>query len=53
MDLSKLDGNCNNECESSLTQADNLIKAGQIQAGFELLLKILQYNQRLVKLTIT
>lgn len=37
------------ECESTLAQADNLIKAGQIQAGVELLLKILQYNPQFGK----
>jgi tetratricopeptide (TPR) repeat protein len=39
----------NLECESTLAKADNLIKAGQIEAGIELLLKILQYNPQFGK----
>ena len=34
----------NLECELNFIQADNLIKAGQIQVGIELLIKILQDN---------
>ncbi len=50
MDLNKFEGtNYNSECELSFAQADNLIKAGQVQAGFELLQKILQYDPQFGK----
>ncbi len=39
----------NLECESTLAQADSLIKAGQIQTAVELLVKILQYNPQFGK----
>ncbi|MCX7592928.1 MAG: tetratricopeptide repeat protein [Fischerella sp.] len=39
----------NLECESTLAQADSLIKAGQTRAAVELLVKILQYNPQFGK----
>ncbi len=60
MDFNKLDNTnynwesvklnqINLECESSLLQVNNFIQAGQIQAGFELVVKILQYNPQFGK----
>ena len=39
----------NLECESSYVQADDLVKAGQVQAGFDLLVKIIQYSPKFGK----
>lgn len=39
----------NLECESSYVQADDLVKAGQVQAGFEFLVKIVEYNPKFGK----